>query len=332
MKTLYALAFLSVFFFSCSTTTYAVDLKDIEKQLSTTGCTGWIHGAVADQSMYVFTYRNPKDFFDYIEMSLVSEDPEMMKKFAEFSRQDEVKVKGAFMDNPSPQKHINVSSIEMVKKYKQPYKTEPYEHEAKIPNDLVGKTNEVFMVHAVGGDGHILVVEYKDAVLPIFVENAAFTKNLYRNDVVNLKFGFQDEPDRPVHLVLTETDPQPVTVLDSIQAKNGKPAVLEGALIMFPKSPEIKFNVFAVQELLDNGLNRQYTLINMDNPKVFTQIREALQKEWDKFPGQYTNGRNKLLNKQIRVKVTGIYNEVDPSQANPQILLSSVDSIVFEEK
>jgi hypothetical protein len=133
-----------------------------------------------------------------------------------------------------------------------------------------------------------------------------------------------------MHLAVNESAPDPLTVIDSIAAKNGKPAVVEGALMLFPQSPEIKFNVFAVQELLANGLNRQYTLVNMDDAAVFQKIRDLLQKAWDKSPGQYTNARNKLLSNVIRVKVTGTFNEVDPSQANAQILLPSADSIVVE--
>jgi hypothetical protein len=334
MKTLYALVGFSLLLASCSTTTYAVDahidINDVQKQLSTTGCVGWVHGAVVGQSMYAFTYRNPKNFFDYVIMSLVSTDPAIMKQLAGFGRQDQVKVKGTFLDNPSPQKHIMVSSIELVKKYDSGYATKPYEYEAKIPNDLLQKDTETFLVHAIGGDGHILVVEYKDAVIPIYVKNATLTAKLYRNDIVQIKFLFQDYPQSPMHLAVNESAPDPLTVIDSIAAKNGKPAVVEGALMLFPQSPEIKFNVFAVQELLANGLNRQYTLVNMDDAAVFQKIRDLLQKAWDKSPGQYTNARNKLLSNVIRVKVTGTFNEVDPSQANAQILLPSADSIVVE--
>jgi hypothetical protein len=188
-----------------------------------------------------------------------------------------------------------------------------------------------FMVHAIAGDGHILVVEYKDAVLPIYVVNADLTKGLFRNDIVQIKFLFQDYPDHPVHLAVNESATDALKVIDSIQAKNGKSTVLEGALILFPKSPEINFNVFAVQEELTDGLKRQYTLVNFDSTDTFQKIRDALQKAWDKYPGAYVNGRNKLVSTRLRVKATGTFNEVDPSQANPQILLNSVDSIEIEE-
>ena len=310
-----------------STNALAVDMKEVEKELTTSGVDGWIHGSVESQGLYVFTYRTPGNFFDYVEMSLVSYSPEMMKELGTYNRQDKVRVKGSFLPNPSPQKHILVSSIEMITQYQTPYPTQPYQHQAKIPDELLTLTTATFLVHAIAGDGHILVVEYKDSILPIFVQNETFTKNLFRGDVVQLKFKVQSYPNQPVHLNLDEKDPQPLQVLESIQAKHGKQGVVEGALILFPQSPEIKFNVFAVQEQLQAGLSRQYTLVNFDDPGLFQKIRDALQKAWDQYPGAYVNGRNKLISTHVRVKATGTFNEIDPSQANPQVLLNSLDSL-----
>jgi hypothetical protein len=309
-----------------------VDMKEVEKELTTTGVEGWIHGSVETQGIYVFTYRTPGNFFDYVEMSLVSDDPAMMAQFAKYGRHDKVRVKGAFIpDNPSPQKHILVSSIELLQKYEEPLPVEPYQHQAKIPDDLIGKNSGTFLVHAVSGGGQVLVVEYKDVILPIFVHNGDLTKNLFRGDLVQLAFKIQSYPDEPVHLNLDEKNPQCVQLLESIKAKNGQSVTMEGDLILFPKSPEIMFNVFAVKQELPAGLNRQYTLVNFDNPDTFTAIRTKLQNEWDKFPGAYVNGRNKLVSLKIRVRATGTINEVDPSQANPQILLNSADAVQIIE-
>lgn len=307
-----------------------VDLGLVEKQLTTTGVEGWIHGSVPGQNLYVFTYRNPKDFFDYVEMSLVWDDASMLKKLATFGRHDKVLIKGEFLKNPSPQKHIKVKSIDLVQAFQNPYPMEGHSYEAKIPDDLKGKSSAHFLVHAIAGDGHIVVVEYKDAVLPIFVKNAELTKGLFRNDVVELRFSVREDPEQPVHLALNEKDPQAVKVVDSIRSWHGKKGTLEGALILFPKSPEIMFNVFAVEQPLEDGLKRQFTLVNFESPEAFEKIRQKLQGAWDEHPGAYINGRNKLVSTKIRVKATGTFNEVSESQANPQILLDSADSIEFK--
>jgi hypothetical protein len=309
---------------------HAVDMGEVEKELTTTGVTGWIHGSVQGQGLYVFTYRTPGNFFDYIEMSLIPGQAGMLKTLSTFDRHDQVRIKGKFADIPAPQKHILVSSIELVQKYDSGYPTPPHDYMAKIPDDLLKQNAANFLVHAVAGNGQILVLEYKDAIVPVFVSNGKLAQNLFRGDVIHLTYKIQAFPDQPTHLNVDETVANPLQVIDSIQAQNGKQVTLEGALILFPKSPEIEFNVFAVQQLLSDGLSRQFTLVNFDDANLFQKIRDTLQKAWDQSPHDYVNGRNKLVSTKIRVKATGTINEVDPSQANPQILLKSLDSIVIE--
>lgn len=315
----------------CSSSALAVDLGQIEKDLGTVGVEGWIHGSVKGRDLYVFTYRNPKDFFDSVDMSLVSVAPEMTEKLALFSRHDRVLIKGSFMDNPSPQKHVELKSIELIKKYQNAYPTHEYEHEVKIPESLEGLSRADFLVHAIAEGGHVLVVEYKDQVLPIYVKNADLSQDLFRNDVVSLSFHIQQRPSEPTHLVVNENEVGAVKVIDSIRDRHGKTVSVEGALVLFPKSPEIIFNVFAVQDEALANCKRQFTLLSQD-PATFTKIRDVLQKAWDFHPGGYVNGRNKLISQKIRVRVTGTFNEINPGQANAQILLDSADSVKLIEK
>jgi hypothetical protein len=39
------------------------------------------------------------------------------------------------------------------------------------------------------------------------------------------------------------------------------------------------------------------------------------------------SGRNKLISTKIRVRATGTFNEIDPNQANAQIVLDNVDAL-----
>ena len=309
----------------------AVDYDQVGRDLASDGAVGWIHGAVNANGLYVFTYRNPQNFFDYAVMSVVTFDPNLLHQLDAVKRHDQVRLKGSFLPNPSPQKHILITSVEMVKPFVNPYNPEPYQHEAKIPDDLLNLNTATFLVHAVAGDGHVLVVEYKDGICPIYVQNADLAKNLYRNDVVKLKFKVQTSPSSPTHLALDEAAVSPVQVLDSVVAKHGKHVEMEGALILFPKSPEINVNIFAIDDPLDFGLHRQLTLTNLSNMDVFQAIGVKLQAAWDRYPGQFTNGRNKLLSKVLRVRVKGTYNEVDPSQANAQVFLNSADDVEILE-
>ncbi len=309
----------------------AVDLPTLERQLVTTGVEGWIHGSASAQSLYVFTYRTPGDFFDNIQMSLIALSPELVRSLGTFHRNDKVRVKGSFLPNPSPQEHILLSSIELLAAAAALEPVPPYEHDAKIPEDLAGLGESMFLVHAVGGGGQILVVEYKDVVLPVFVQNTQLTRFLWRGDLVKLAFKIQTSPGRPTHLNLDESAAQPVQVIEAVRNMHGHPASIEGELVLFPKSPEILFNIFAVRQPLMSGLNRQYTLVNFSDPTLFRAIREKLQAAWDRYPGAYINGRNKLVSTRIRVRAKGMFNEQDPGQANPQILLDSIESIEVSE-
>jgi len=311
----------------------AIDVNQIQADLKANGALGWIHGSVASQGLYVVTFRNPKNFFDYIEMSLTSDDANIKKTFADYNRHDQVLIKGDFLDIPVPQKHINVTSISLTKKYQSPYSADPYQHVVKLPDDLLNRTNDTFLVHAVAAEGKILVVEYKDTIIPIFVKNGDLAKNLYRGDVVQLTYKIQKTPDQPVHIKLDETNPAAIKLLDSVKDLHGKPASVQGRLILFPKSPEISLNIFAVEVPLQAGLKRQYTLVNFDDPEVFNQILQLCQKAWDRHSGKddFINGRNKFISNHIQVKVTGTFNEIDPSQANAQVLINAVKDVQIIE-
>jgi hypothetical protein len=311
---------------------HAVDIRQVERELTTTGAVGWVHGSSQTQGLYAFTYRNPNDFFDFVVMSLVPDNDEILKQLAALDRHDKVKITGSFLHNPSPQKHIAVTKIEMVKKFVSPYPMPAYEHEAKLPEELLNKSSALFLVHALYEDGHLLVTEYKDSIVPIWVKNGALTQDLFRGDLIQLAFRVQQNPDQPTHLRILEDQPQAVQVKESIRAKHGKPGSIEGELVMFPKSPEIMFNVFAVLEKLPEGLTRQYTLVNFDDANAFTAIRKKLQDAWDRHGKSYVNGRNKLVSTKIRVKATGTFNDINANQANPQILLKSADDLVLTEQ
>lgn len=305
----------------------AIDLRQVEKELATTGAQGWIHGSLKDRQLFVFTYRNPENFFDYAELPLVGDDSMVVAKLASFKRHDKVLIKGTFLHNSSPQTHVLVTSVEMVKKYESAYPSDSFSYDSEVPRELLKQREGTFLVHAIAGDGHVLVLEYQGMVVPLVARNNERTRDLSRNDLVHVKYIVRRHPSRPVHLEIDEDAASPVKLMESIKNINGKPASLEGALVLFPKSPQIITNVFAVLQETRGGTNRQFTIVNFENAEVLKQAREKLQQAWDRHPGEYINGRNKLISKTLRVHVTGIFNQVDANQANPQILISSAEDV-----
>ncbi len=288
---------------------------------------GEIHGAYPDLNLYVFTFRNPENFFEYVEVSLVAPTDALRAQLADLRRHDRVRIGGAIMNNRSQQTHIELASLEVVRQYAATPPIPPYEYEATVPDDLQGKSSELFLVHAVNAGGSVLVVEHEDVVLPVYVTRPELTRGLARNDVVRLFYEIRTRPDRPVHLQLADVE-RPVEVIDSVTALHGKPAAIEGALVLFPQSPQVRFNVFAVLQELPGNTQRQYTLVNFDDPAVFETIRTKLQAAWDAGgTGSFVSGRNKLVSTKVRIRATGMFNQIDPNQANAQIVLDGPDAI-----
>jgi hypothetical protein len=290
---------------------------------------GEVHGAFPDLSLYVFTYRNPDDFFEFVEASLVASTPELASQLAELRRHDRVRIQGAVMDNRSQQLHVELRSLEVVSRYEASPAIPRYDYEASIPANLVGKDSELFLVHAVNAGGAVLVVEHGDVVLPVYVRRPELARDLARNDVVRLFYEIRSYPDRPVHLELRDIE-RPVEVVESVTALHGQPAAIEGPLVLFPQSPQVRFNVFAVLQELPGNTQRQYTLVNFDDPAVFEAIRTKLQDAWDAAGADAAvSGRNKLISTKVRVRATGTFNQIDPNQANAQIVLAGPDSVAI---
>jgi hypothetical protein len=288
---------------------------------------GEIHGAYPALDQYVFTYRAADDFFDYVEVSLLPATPEVAERLASLRRHDRVRIEGVRAENRSAQMHVEVSSLEVVTKYQGSPEVPPYAHEASVPADLEGKESELFLVHAVNAGGAVLVVERGDVVVPVFVRRPELTRDLARNDVVRLRYEIRRRPDSPVHLELADAE-RPVEVVSSVTALHDQPADIEGALVMFPRSPQVRFDVFAVLQELPGGTQRQYTLVNFDDPERFSAIREKLAAAWTAAgPDAAVSGRNKLISTKVRVRARGTFNQIDPNQANAQIVLDGPDAI-----
>ncbi|MBP7845423.1 MAG: hypothetical protein KA116_11490 [Proteobacteria bacterium] len=301
------------------------DWDKVTQELEGQGLVGEIHAVVPDRKLIVFTLRDPKDFFHFVHISLVTRKEDVRQKLSESTRHDKVRIKGHFLKIDAPQKHISVDEIETLKKYTSEYPSDHYQYEAQIPAELKDKHEALFLVHAVHDHGHILVLEYKDQILPVYIRNSQLSENLYRNDIIRLKFDIQEKPGNPTHLEVRESDPQALVQEDSLLAQHDVERSIEGKLVLFPKSPQVAFNVFAVEQFDEKSATRRtYTLVNFDDQDLFAQIRALAQAAWDKDSKNYHNGRNKLVHNSINVRVKGRINVVDANQANPQVRISEL--------
>lgn len=327
MKNLFLVIISLILFSEISFAQEDADLVEIEKQLQGGGLGGWVHGINASQSIFVFTWRSSNNFFVNKQFPITTEKKDLEEQIKKWRRHDYVVIKGEFVKHGSPQKHIMVTSIEKHEVWAGLGSNLNYEYDKKALSEVLAQNELVFKVHYASPDGKALVLEYKDLIIPVFNKKMPeLTTGLYRDDKLKIKYIASDEPFAPQHLKVDISAARPVEVLERIVEGHGLPFEHTGELIMFPKSPQILFDVFALKQT-DGTIERQYTLVNFEDPDLFKKIREKLTLAWEKNKSDAVYSRNKFVNPKLIVRARGIKNVVDPSQANPQILLNSVDDI-----
>ena len=325
------------FLVSFSLTVFAQDNTDlfspgeIKKKLNGDGLIGQVHGANPVTHVYALTLRDPHNFFIHKEFPLVWENDLVAAEFKSLKRHQTVRVFGDLVDNEAPLTHILVTKFQIEKNYTS--ETDDHEYVPKTnPSELDGKTNLIGRVHAVDQGGKVLVVEYKDLVLPVFVRDEATiqaAQKLFRGDKISLDYKSKSFPDSPKHLMTnpTENGRPAFQVLESVVQFHQTPVTREGYLVKFPKSPQISTDTYAILVQDSEGSTVQWTVVNFENMELFVKIREKLATLWNSDQNNVINGRNKLINMNVIVRVSGMGNVVDPGQANPQILVSSLDHI-----
>lgn len=303
-----------------------LELTQLSRELKTTGLIGRIHGAVASSQMFVMTVREPDNFFSYREFSLLPKNKQAIETLNKVNRHDRVCIQGRIISNPSPQKHIAVKSVEVLESWNELSGFPEHQKKASIPTELLERTDFIGKVHAIGKEGKILVMEYKNGVIPIFVKAPEYTKDLYRGDIVRLSYKLKKIPKSPTHLKLNSQVEQPVEVIDAIADWHNKENTLTGHLVKFPQSPQIQFDVYAI-EVDTMGIKRYFTLVNFEDIAEFQKIRTKLAQIWDDNQETAIVGRNMLINPAITMEAHGETNVVSPRQANPQILLDTAADI-----
>ena len=120
-----------------------------------------------------------------------------------------------------------------------------------------------------------------------------------------------------------------MTLLDAISTLHEKSLSLSGTLVLFPRSPVISMDVWAIQVEGLGGMSRYFTLVNFTEEdgefKELKKIDARLREFWNQNPGGVYKGRNKYLNLKVKIKVSGTANIISPRQANPQIELTAKD-------
>lgn len=303
-----------------------LDHETLRDEMQTNGLIGRIHGVATPWDMVVLSVRDQDNFFEHREFSLIAANPLVKQVFQDIHRHDQLCIQGRELSNPSPQPHVLVKYAQVQEKWDGLADFPEYEYQVKLPGSLRRKTQLVGKVHAVAAEGKILVIEYQDGVIPIFVKSPELTKDFYRGDIIQLDYTLQRHPPRPTHLQLNQEVETPIVVLDAIAQWHNQPKTLSGHLVKFPKSPQIQFDVYAI-DVETQGIHRTFTLVNFEDPDTFQAIRDKLAHIWDEHQDTVKITRNALINPEITLEATGLINVVSQEQANPQILLETVDDL-----
>ena len=302
-----------------------LELTQLSKELEGNGLIGRIHGASAAAKMVVLSVREPNNFFGHREFSLIATDATVQSTLDQLHRHDQVCIHGNIITNPSPQNHVMVSAIDVQDPWTGLDEHPNYEYEAGIPDELMNQSSFVGKVHAIGEGGKILVMEYKDRVLPIFIPDSETTQSLYRGDILRLAYQIQQYPEAPMHLQLDPAVENPIEMIDAIAPQHGDAKTLSGQLVQFPQSPQLRFDVYAINVAETDGIYRTFTLLNFNDMEAFEGIRTKLAEIWDSQKDTVITGRNYLINPDITIEASGLINVISPEQANPQILLENAD-------
>ena len=139
-------------------------------------------------------------------------------------------------------------------------------------------------------------------------------------------FPIQAFPGKPTHLTLNLAVENSLQIVDQLVSRQGKQSRLQGNLVKFPQSPQLKFDVYGI-EVITQGIPRYFTLVNFEDTQEFEKIRLKLATIWDNHLNTVKSAGNFLINPQVTIEVLGKINIVSPQQANPQILLENASQI-----
>jgi hypothetical protein len=304
------------------------DMALVSKELEGDGLKGEIHAAVPEFKTWVLNIYQGS-FFNSYQFPLAIHDEKVLHDAMAVKRHDLVRIKGKILDNGAAQKHILVTEITVEKKYDSANFQPNYTHSQAVPDELKAGRSATVIVHSIAEDGKSVMVEYRDLVVQVVVANGELTKPLYRNDKIRIAYEAVDKPGRPLHLVLDEAAEKPIELVDRIADLHGKHATVTGCLVLFPKSPQITRNVYALLEVDENGLMRTWTMANFESMEMFNKITANFEDFWGGHSEEAVNFRNKMLNVGIKVQAKGLLNIAVPNQANPQILVDDVADITL---
>jgi hypothetical protein len=317
---------------ACPKEVNGINIEKASQDIALGKFKAYIHSSLAKHRMFSVTYRSPNSFFSYLDFSLVPGNKHIAGQLSTLNRHDYIQIQGELLDLDPCFPHIKVQKIKLLNKYNGMSDLKKYQHKMDYSklfeiDEFIGK------VHFVSSEMNLIVMEYGDLVLPVFIEKN-FAKSLdpiFRGDILKIKFVFRLEPDNPGHIELDLSQKSPLQIIKPMVAGHGDEVQMSGTLVRFPKSPQIKFDIFALKVKSKHLIQHNFTLVNFKDFKLFQEILKKLDQIWKEKAAHVVRGRNYLMNPKIKLRVSGIKNVVSRSQANPQIIINRLEDIELIE-
>lgn len=292
------------------------------------GLAGTLHGKTPDRqgNPVVLTVRDPDDFFAARQLTLIPSSPDSAETLNLAKRNDMVCIRGSLAPFGGDQIHVTVSEVDFLEPFSDRYPDlPPYAYSGPNPEDLPPQGELKARIHSA--EAELLVVEVGDRIMPVAVPQGMDISPLpWRFDTVTMNFRKAPMPGGITHLVLAGPA---LAITASLRADHGKATTVEGNLAVFPKSPLISRDTYAISRVDGDGFETTFTLVNLDDRAVFEAAQKKLADAWltAENSGAITRGRNHFLNPTVRISVTGTLNVVSAAQANPQVIVSSPEDI-----
>lgn len=302
---------------------------------------GYIHAANTETHTFVFTYNDPNDTAKTRNVAIIPLSEKLYNEMNALHRFDRVSITGELLNRPIPQPHVLVHQLKVLERWSETPtsaasdSTAHQEPTASAPDDkpvdiesilnesdsptLLGK------VHAIVGQGHVLMFDYKGTVIPVMVQDTTLTRTLWRGDKVKLALSMLPSPQEPHHLMLNPANGQvPVELVQAVKSLHEPPLTITGPLVYYPPSPLHTQAAWAIQHTDEFGLQWSFVL-KAHNDTDQAKLDETVEQLWKAHKDTALESHHKWINPQVVLRVKGIGEETMPSQWNPVL---KVDSIV----
>ncbi|MFK7873632.1 MAG: hypothetical protein AB8C84_10805 [Oligoflexales bacterium] len=281
----------------------------LQEALSNKGAYLEVHGLTHDRDHAVVTWRSSIEFFVYRHFPMIAINEDVKDVVKTLQRHDSIRVWGFIKMSSAGQLHLKVQRLVVEKRY------DNLRQRSVVDLNLPQKIQARVHFH----NEKVLVVDWGKTTFPIIVPQG---KLFWRNDVVEVLVEKKKWPKYPSHFKALEFP----EVVESAQHFHQVHKHVEGRLVRYPKSPQIKFDVYAVEWVSPQTRWPRLLTILPENMDDFFTVHQKLETLWQGSESIVEWEGNHEVSSHM-IQVAGKLQVQDPEQANIQVIVTSCDDI-----